>query len=216
MKLKTSHALFLTLILSFVVSCTPIETVFDESLLIGRWDSGTENFRYKSDGTVVIWDESKKETEGTGFIFNWSLDQSELTHFRKDEETGAVTTILYTVTKLTSTELEYKDTSGTLHKLTKAKFDDNLLIGKWNSGTLFFRYDTGGSGVTWDTADDLTEAEGQEFTWVLDQSELTHIYLMEVSGGVITKIYTVTKLTSTVLQYKDDTSGDVYSFSKVQ
>lgn len=122
MKLKTSHALFLTLILSFVVSCMPIETVFDET----------------------------------------------------------------------------------------------LLIGKWSSGTVFFRYDTGGSGVTWDTADDLTEAEGQEFTWVLDQSELTHIYLMEVSGGVITKIYTVTKLTSTVLQYKDDTSGDVYSFSKVQ
>jgi len=95
-------------------------------------------------------------------------------------------------------------------------FDESLLIGKWNSGTLFFRYDTGGSGVTWDTADDLTEAEGQAFSWVLDQSELTHIYLMEVSGGVITKIYTVTKLTSTVLEYKDDTSGDVYSFTKVQ
>ena len=95
-------------------------------------------------------------------------------------------------------------------------FDESLLIGKWSSGTLFFRYDTGGSGVTWDTADDMTEVDGQEFTWVLDQSELTHIYLMEVSGGVITKIYTVTKLNATTLEYKDDTSGQVYTFTKVQ
>lgn len=122
MKLKTSYALFLTLILGLIVSCTPIETVFDET----------------------------------------------------------------------------------------------LLIGKWNSGTVFFRYDTGGSGVTWDTADDMTEVDGQEFSWVLDQSELTHIYLMEVSGGVITKIYTVTKLNATTLVYKDDTSGQVYTFTKVQ
>jgi len=122
MKLKTSHALFLTLILSFVVSCMPIETVFDETLLIGKWSSGTE----------------------------------------------------------------------------------------------FFRYDTGGSGVTWNTAEDLTEADGQAFDWVLDQSELTHLHQMEVGTGVITKIYTITKLTSTVLEYKDDTSGDVYSFTKVQ
>lgn len=216
MKLKISHALFLALILGFVVSCVPVETVFDESLLIGRWDSGTENFRYKSDGTVVIWDESKKETEGTGLVFNWSLDQAELTYFRKDEDTGALTTIVYHVAKLTSTVLEYKDTSGNLHKLTKAKFDDNLLIGKWNSGTVFFRYDTGGSGVTWDTADDLTEAEGQVFTWVVDESDFIHIYQMEVGTGQITKIYTVTKLTSTMLEYKDVTSGDVYSFTKVQ
>lgn len=122
MKLKTSYALFLTLILGLIVSCTPVETVFDET----------------------------------------------------------------------------------------------LLIGKWNSGTVFFRYDTGGSGVTWDTADDMTEVDGQEFSWVLDQSELTHIYLMEVSGGVITKIYTVTKLNATTLVYKDDTSGQVYTFTKVQ
>ena len=93
-------------------------------------------------------------------------------------------------------------------------FDEALLIGKWQQGTLNYRYDTGGTGVTWDTADDVTEAEGQGFTWVLDQSELTHIYLMEISGSTVTKIYTVTKLTATTLEYSDD-FGKSYSFTKV-
>lgn len=96
-----------------------------------------------------------------------------------------------------------------------ASFDEALLIGKWKSGTLNYRYDKGGNGVTWDTADDVTEAEGNKFTWVLDQSELTHIYVMEIGSATVTKIYTVTKLTSTALQYKDDL-GASYSFTKVQ
>src|SRR5665648_253989 len=74
-------------------------------------------------------------------------------------------------------------------------FDDSLLIGKWQSGTLFYKYLADGSGATWDTADDVTEAEAQAFTWTLVKSELTHIHVLEL-GGVVPKIYTVTELTS--------------------
>jgi hypothetical protein len=92
-------------------------------------------------------------------------------------------------------------------------FDESLLIGKWQSGTLFYKYLAGGSGGTWDTSDNVTEAEAQVFTWTLVKSEMTHIHVMEV-GGNITKIYTVTELTATTLKYNDDFGVD-FVFTKV-
>ncbi len=91
--------------------------------------------------------------------------------------------------------------------------DDALLIGKWQSGTLFYRYLAAGSGTTWDTGDDVSEAEAQAFTWTLIKSELTHIHVLEM-GGTVPKIYTVTELTATSLKYHDD-FGKSFSFIKV-
>jgi len=93
-------------------------------------------------------------------------------------------------------------------------FDATLLIGKWKSATLYYRYDTGGTGATWDTADDVTESEAQKFNWTLDQSSLTHIYIMETGGYGVPKIYKVTELSATVLKYEDE-FGKSFSFSKI-
>ncbi len=92
-------------------------------------------------------------------------------------------------------------------------FDDAFLIGKWQSGTEFYKYKIDGTGTTWDTADDVNEDEAQAFTWKLLQSELTHIHVMEMGGGV-PKVYTVTELTETTLKYRDD-FGKSYTFKKV-
>ena len=92
-------------------------------------------------------------------------------------------------------------------------FQESLLIGKWVSGTVYYKYLSDNSGKTWDTADDVTEAEAQAFTWTLVKSELTHIHIMQV-GGNVPKVYTVTELTSTTLKYKDD-FGKSYSFTKL-
>lgn len=96
---------------------------------------------------------------------------------------------------------------------TEQSFDESLLIGKWQSGTLYYKYLADGTGGTWDTADDVTEAEAQAFTWTLVQSELTHIHVLE-TGGSVPKVYTVTELTSTSLKYKDD-FGASFSFTKI-
>jgi len=96
----------------------------------------------------------------------------------------------------------------------EASFDESLLIGKWQSGSLFYKYLTDGSGATWDTADDITEAEAQAFTWTLVKSQLTHIHVLEI-GGTVPKVYTVTELTSTSLRYHDDFGG-FFAFTKVQ
>ena len=96
---------------------------------------------------------------------------------------------------------------------TEDMFDETLLVGKWKSGTLYYRYFIDGAGYTWDTGDDVTEEEAQNFTWTLIRSELTHIHILEI-GGTVPKVYTVTELTPTGLKYHDD-FGRSYSFVKV-
>jgi hypothetical protein len=95
----------------------------------------------------------------------------------------------------------------------KVSFDQSLLIGKWKSGTLYYKYLADGTGGTWDTADDVTEAEAQAFTWTLVDAELTHIHKLQI-GGSVPKVYTVTELTETALKYHDD-FGASFSFTKV-
>jgi hypothetical protein len=92
-------------------------------------------------------------------------------------------------------------------------FDQTLLTGKWQSGTLFYKYFSDGTGSTWDTSDDVTEAEAQNFTWTLVNDLMTHIHILEM-GGTVPKIYTVTELTATSLKYHDD-FGVNFSFTKV-
>lgn len=61
----------------------------------------------------------------------------------------------------------------------------------------------------WDEADDVTEGDLKPygngwFKWKLVQTDLTEIHLMDNGGAEIPKIFTVTKLTESELQYKDD------------
>jgi hypothetical protein len=93
------------------------------------------------------------------------------------------------------------------------EFDESLLIGKWESGTLYYRYFGDGTGYTWDEGDDVTEEEAQDFTWTLVESELRQNHILEI-GGTVPKIYTVLELTSTRLVYEDDFAKR-FSFTKV-
>lgn len=94
-------------------------------------------------------------------------------------------------------------------------FDGDKIIGKWVSGTEYWRYDDDGNGVTWDTKDDVTEEEGQPFTWSFDEntSRLTQIHIMEM-GGRVPKYYTITALDDSRMSYKDN-YGNISSFTRV-
>lgn len=99
-------------------------------------------------------------------------------------------------------------------------FDSSLLIGKWygynSDGHLeVYRYDSGGTGVSWVPADDVRESEAQSYEWILDKSDLTHIYILESGEPTVPMIYTVVELTSTTLKYKDD-FGKIYTYTKMQ
>ena len=92
-------------------------------------------------------------------------------------------------------------------------FDETLLVGRWESGTLYYRYFANGNGYTWDVGDDVKEEEAQNFTWTLQKSVFTHIHILEI-GGTVPKVYTLLELTETSLKYKDD-FGKTFSFTKV-
>ena len=94
----------------------------------------------------------------------------------------------------------------------KNKIDASLLPGHWQTGTLHERYNANGTGYTWDTADDISEAEAQPFNWSLAGNTLTQNHKMEM-GGIIPKTYTVTKLNATTLIYQDN-YGKTYTFTK--
>jgi len=95
---------------------------------------------------------------------------------------------------------------------TEGGFDESLIVGKWQSGSLFERYDSDKSGASWDTADDVTEAEAQSFTWSITKDQLEQIHIIE-NGGKVPKVYTITELTASSLKYEDD-YGQTKSFSK--
>ncbi len=92
-------------------------------------------------------------------------------------------------------------------------FDETMLLGTWSRtspfatetkpGDEFYRYDVAGTGATWDTADDVQEEEAQPFNWSLTQDQLRHDHQISM-GGVTTKVYTVTTLTTNTLIYEDE------------
>ncbi|MBQ8221898.1 MAG: hypothetical protein IJZ87_00920 [Bacteroidales bacterium] len=83
-------------------------------------------------------------------------------------------------------------------------YDTDLMIGLWQAGTVYYRYNEDGTGTTWDTADDVMESEASKFTWEVKKNRLTHYHKMEVSSAIIPKVYTVKKLDLANLEYQDD------------
>lgn len=107
-------------------------------------------------------------------------------------------------------------------------FIENDLLGLWQEkGTeAYVRFtseqdETGEYkyGREWDESEDIFESDllpygNGWFKYKLVQSDLTEIHLMDNGGAEVPKIYVVTKLTDTELQYKDN-FGTTHSFDKV-
>lgn len=94
-------------------------------------------------------------------------------------------------------------------------FDESLIPGKWQTGTEFWVYEFGGLGHTWDTADDVTEDEAQSFTWEKSDARLTVTHIGEM-GEMIPKTYTITTLTNTTFAIKDEVTGRVTTYNRVE
>ncbi len=85
-----------------------------------------------------------------------------------------------------------------------ATYDTDMLIGLWQAGTVYYRYNEDGTGTTWDTADDVMESEASVFTWDVKKNRLTHYHKMEISSAIIPKAYTIKKLDLANLEYQDE------------
>ncbi len=94
------------------------EEEFDETLLIGKWKSGTLYEKYLSNHTGFTWDTKEDVSESEAQSFTWKLEKSTLTQIHIMEVGGNVPKV-YTVTKLTSTTLSYEDDYGKSYTFTK-------------------------------------------------------------------------------------------------
>jgi hypothetical protein len=82
---------------------------FDETLLYGKWKSGTLYYKYVlDDHTGSTWDTADDVQEDEAQKFTWQLRGSTLTQNHTQEMGGAVPKS-YTITQLTSSTLRYKD-----------------------------------------------------------------------------------------------------------
>ena len=123
LKLILIAILAVSAIIVSMSSCSPDPDVeLDKTLLYGKWqETNSLNFEvYKSDGTGYTWDEADDVTEAEAQPFTWTLEDGILTHIHI-MEMGAEIPKVYTVTKLTATELSYEDDFGKVHTFTKVQ-----------------------------------------------------------------------------------------------
>ena len=93
-------------------------------------------------------------------------------------------------------------------------FDEDLLIGLWKEGEVYYRYNDDGTAVTWDLADDVMEDEGTELDWTLEDEVFTHYYKMEI-GVIVPKVFKMKVLELDVMEYGDE-FGVEHKFTKVE
>lgn len=94
---------------------------------------------------------------------------------------------------------------------------DEQLYGCWvkNGSQEYWRYLEGGTGVTWDEAEDITEEESNlRFEWSVTGDQLTHIFRGEQGNQAVPKVYTVRGISASAMSWEDD-YGQSYTFIKV-
>lgn len=91
------------------------------------------------------------------------------------------------------------------------------VTGCWvkNSTQEYWRYLDDGTGVTWDEAEDVTEAESNlRFEWSVSGDVLTHIFRGEEGNQYVPKVYTVKGISPSAMSWEDD-YGQQYTLIKV-
>ncbi len=100
---------------------------------------------------------------------------------------------------------------------THINVQEDQLYGLWrkNNTQEYWRYKSDGTGVTWDEGDDITEEESNlTYSWTINGDRLTHVFTGAQGNQAVPKVYTVTEISSTSMQWKDDYSME-YSLTKV-
>jgi len=96
-------------------------------------------------------------------------------------------------------------------------FDQTLLIGTWQLGTgnaaEYYDYKEGGTGIFWYYGT-TEEVDGREFTWTLENADLTLRHKSQSGTFEAPEYFTVTSLTSTTFKYKDSFE-EAYTLTKL-
>ena len=95
-------------------------------------------------------------------------------------------------------------------KVMKASPDQ--IVGQWFRGDLFEEFFSDGTGLTWDSSEDMCRDEAQQFEWELKEGELTITHNLTY-GGFVRNVTYIAKVDSTqMLRY--DKFGNSSVFKK--
>lgn len=92
-------------------------------------------------------------------------------------------------------------------KETHIHVDEDQLYGKWQEGTsqTYWRYLSGGEGVTWDESEGISEEESNlTYSWTLREDVLTHVFTGAQENQAVPKVYTITSIDNSSMEWKDD------------
>lgn len=102
--------------------------------------------------------------------------------------------------------------AGCQEKETHLTVEPDQLIGKWlrtdsQEDQEYWRYRNDYTGVTWNEAEDISEEESNlTFEWTLAGDRLTHVFRGEQGNQAVPKVYTITAISETTMQWRDDYS----------
>ena len=92
-------------------------------------------------------------------------------------------------------------------KKEQESFSSVDLIGKWcvDNSQEYWRYDSDGTGLTWDESQDVHEDDETtgKFKWILDGDMLQHIFTGDEVNQAVVQDYTLISLNSSVLRWND-------------
>ena len=92
-------------------------------------------------------------------------------------------------------------------KDVEPSFNSADLVGKWqvSNSQEFWRYNSDGSGLTWDEAQDVHEDDEttMRFSWSLSDDRLSHVFSGDEVHQAVVQDYTVKELTSSKLVWND-------------
>ena len=97
----------------------------------------------------------------------------------------------------------------------KNVYTTEQLAGEWVCGSRHERYETDGTGLKWDTADDVQKVEGQPFAWTLSENRLEALYPMTSVGGVVPVHRQVVYVDDATMVQRDD-YGTIYQYNRVE
>ncbi len=80
------------------------------------------------------------------------------------------------------------------------------LVGKWvvENTQEYWRFRGGGTGVTWDESEDISEEESNlKFEWSLDRDELTCVFRGANENQAVPKVYRIREITASSMKWEN-------------
>lgn len=191
----------------------------DSRLLLGSWKSeGYWVMSFYESGVAEFYFGSVCFGVTPTSYLNWILtDKGHQVHFTVNGESSPK--IKWELRKVTPDTLWVKESlegffsdtiintfDQTYIRIHRIDVNPDDLTGRWVvEGTQeFWHFRNGGTGVTWDESEDISEEESDlQFEWTLNRDELTCVWRDENENRTVPKVYRICEITTSSMKWEN-------------